>query len=329
MGAATMTDKNSDIQRRSEAADQVSRRRFIRNSSIGVGAAAITGSRTELIGAAPVLRDEDSDPSAHFHHVHLNVTDPRRTRRFYEFVFGAVSVRFRGAADALFTGRSFILMNHVGAPPPSALESGIWHIGWGGVDVPNEYLWWKSKGIDVHTDIYPLGTGHVTYWNGPDQELIEINTQGHHRYSHVHLFAKDVNVTGDWFTRQLGLPGLSPVPKPADMSKVRAWSSWFRCDNVNFGIYGMPDYTPSPPWWRWEPLAELKPQTGRAIDHIAFSYPDIGPAFDRMKKNGVEIVAPIKFDPQFGLKSFYIMSPDQVLVEIVEAKPIPEGVWDD
>jgi hypothetical protein len=113
------------------------------------------------------------------------------------------------------------------------------------------------------------------------------------------------------------------------MSKVRAWSSWFRCDNVNFGIYGQPDYTPSPPWWRWEPLADLKPQQGRAIDHIAFSYRDIDPVFDRMKRDGVEIVAPIKLDPQFGLKSFYIMSPDKVLVEIVEAKPIPEGVWDD
>lgn len=220
-------------------------------------------------------------------------------------------------------------MNHVADQPPHALESGIWHIGWGGVDVPNEYLWWKSKGMDVHTDIYPLGTGHVTYWNGPDKEVIEINTQGHHRYSHVHLFAKDVNVTGDWFTQHLGLPEREPVPKPPDLSKVRAWSSWFRCSNVNFGIYGMPDYTPSPPWWRWEPLAELQPQQGRVIDHIAFSYRDISPAFERMKTAGVEIVAPIKFDPKFGWKSFYIMSPDQVLVEIVEAKPIPEGSWDD
>ena len=100
-------------------------------------------------------------------------------------------------------------------------------------------------------------------------------------------------------------------------------------DHVSFGIYGQPDYTPSPPWWRWEPLAELKPQAGRAIDHIAFSYRNIDPIFQRMERDGVEIVAPIKFDPQFGLKSFYVMSPDQVLVEVVEAKSIPEGVWDD
>ena len=40
---------------------------------------------------------------AHFHHVHLNVTDPAESSRFYQRVFGAVPVKFRGSADALFT----------------------------------------------------------------------------------------------------------------------------------------------------------------------------------------------------------------------------------
>ena len=307
---------------------QVSRRRFISTSTLGVGVGAGVGVQATETTAAQNTPSRDDGEPAHFHHVHLNVTDPRRTRRFYQFMFGATPLRFRGVADALFTERSFILMNQVASPPPSTLESGIWHIGWGSVDVPNEYQWWKSKGMDLHTDIYPLGSGHVTYWNGPDKEVIELNTQGHHRFSHVHLFAKDVNVTAEWYTRHLGLRGRAPVPKPADMSTVRAWSSGLRCDNVSFGIYGQPDYTPSPPWWRWEPLAELRPQAGRAIDHIAFSYRDIEPVFERMKRDGVEIVAPIKSDPQFQLKSFYVMAPNRVTVEIVEAKPIPEGVWD-
>lgn len=306
----------------------VSRRSFFKTSTIGVGAAAAAGHQSRSLTAATQSPAGDNNEPAHFHHVHLNVADPRKTRRFYEFMFGATPLRFRGVAEALYTERSFILMNHVATPAPSALESGIWHIGWGAVDVPNEFLWWKSKGMDVHTDIYPLGTGHVTYWNGPDKEVIELNTQGHHRFSHVHLFARDVNETVDWYTRHLGLPGRRPAPKPKDLSKVRAWSSGFRCDNVSFGVYGQPDYTPSPPWWRWDPLAELKPQAGRAIDHIAFSYRELEPPFERMKRDGVEIVAPIKFDPRFKMKSFYVMAPNRVLVEIVEAKPIPEGVWD-
>ncbi len=114
---------------------------------------------------------EEIEP-AHFHHVHLNVTDPAKSLRFYEFMFGAIQVRFRGVSNALFTERSFILLNKVDRPPPSELRSGIWHIGWGGVDIRSEYEWWKARGMDVHTEIYQLGRGYVTYWNGPDKELI-------------------------------------------------------------------------------------------------------------------------------------------------------------
>lgn len=310
------------------SASPVSRRTFLQTSAMGVGAASIAASPAPAAAARAQGAAPRGEERAHFHHVRLNVTDPRESMRFYQFMFGATQIRFRGVADALYTERSFILFNQVSQPPPAALESGIWHIGWGAVDLPNEFLWWKSHGMDVHTEIYPLGQGHVSYFNGPDRELIELNTQGHHRFSHVHLFASDVNETAEWYTRHLGLAGRPPVPKPEDMSSVRAWSTGFRCDNVSFIVYGQPDYTPRPPWWRWEPLTELKPQAGRAIDHIAFSYREIEPVFERMQSDYVEIVSPIRFDPRLGLKSFSVMAPDRVTVEIVEARPIPEGVWD-
>jgi hypothetical protein len=47
-----------------------------------------------------------------------------------------------------------------------------------------------------------------------------------------------------------------------------------------------------------------------------------------MKAEGVQIVKPIATDPEFGHKSFYLRGPDKVLIEIVEDKPIPEGIWD-
>lgn len=304
----------------------LSRRRFLHTTAAGTTLAATAAAQPQT--AAAQSATDDADDRAHFHHVHLNVTDPRRTLRYYQFMYGATQLRFRGVADALYTERSFILLNHVPAPPPTALESGIWHIGWGAVDLPNEFRWWKEQGMDVHTDIYPLGRGHVSYWNGPDGEVIELNTQGHHRFSHVHFLAADVNETATWYTRHLGLPGRPPVPKPADLSQVRAWVTAFNADNVNFIVYGRPDYTPSPPWWRWDPLTEFQPQAGRVIDHIAFSYRDIRPVYDRMKSDGVEVLTPIRHDPKFNLDSFYVLAPDQVTVEIVQAKPIPAGVWD-
>jgi catechol 2,3-dioxygenase-like lactoylglutathione lyase family enzyme len=278
--------------------------------------------------AAAIARGEPGG-AAHFHHVHLNATEPARTIAYYIRMHGATPVRYRGAVDALFTERSFILVNRVADPPASALESGIWHIGWGGRDVPSEYEWFKQQGANIRVELYPLRSIWVTYLSGPDDEMIEVNTMGHNRFGHVHLLAEDINATTDWYVKHLGVEARGDaVPKPADMSSVRAWSRGFRCDSVSFVVYGRPDYTPAPPWWQDAPLVEFQPTDGRVIDHIAFSYRSIEPIFERMKAEGVQIVKPIATDPEFGHKSFYLRGPDKVLIEIVEDKPIPEGIWD-
>jgi catechol 2,3-dioxygenase-like lactoylglutathione lyase family enzyme len=276
-----------------------------------------------------------TDEPAHFHHVRLNVTNVRESIRFYSRVFGAVPVKFRGAADALFTERSLILFNEVNEPPPSELISGIWHIGWGGVDVKNEYEWWKSHGVEIHTPLSPLPgrDNYYFYMRGPDKELIEINTMGHHRFAHVHLFASDVNETTRWYADHLGVSPQRPLPvqRPAgDMGTLSTiWLNSFRCDNVQFIVFGKPDREEPPPWWRDEPLKDIKPTQGRPIDHVAFSYRQIEPVFERMKSAGVKIVQPIRLQERLKLKSFFVLAPDDVLVEIVEARPIPEGAWDD
>jgi catechol 2,3-dioxygenase-like lactoylglutathione lyase family enzyme len=273
--------------------------------------------------------------AARFHHVMLNVTDPQKSIEFYRRVFGATPVKFRGASDALFTERSFLLLNKVAAPPDSKLNTGIWHIGWGGVDVKNEYEWWKRHGVTIHTPLSPLpGTdNYYMYISGPDKELIEINTMGHHRFGHVHFFCTDVNETVAWYAKHLGLKPRRalPVAKPkGDMSTLGGiWMNFIQCDNVNMIFFGKPDVSPSPPWWPDEPLKEIQPTRGRPIDRIAFSYRKIEPVFERMKAAGVKIVEPIAERPAFKLKSFLVEAPDKVTVEIVEAKPIPEGVWEE
>jgi catechol 2,3-dioxygenase-like lactoylglutathione lyase family enzyme len=278
----------------------------------------------------PCLAEE----RAHFHHVRLNVTDVDKSIRFYARVFGAVPVKFQGVAEAVFTERSFILFNKVSKPPANELTSAIWHIGWGGVDVKSEYEWWKNRGVNIHTPLSPLPgpDNYYFYISGPDKELIEINTMGHHRFGHVHLFATDVNETTSWYATHLGLEPRRKgrVPKPAgDMSTLASiWINSFFCDNVNLIVFGKPDRDPPPAWWRDPPLRTLKPTQGRVIDHLAFSYRAIQPVYNRMKEAGVKIVRPIAVDESLKLKSFFVLAPDDVLVEIVEARPLPEGVWE-
>jgi catechol 2,3-dioxygenase-like lactoylglutathione lyase family enzyme len=285
-----------------------------------------------LLGAGDAVLAEER---AHFHHVRLNVTDVDKSMRFYARVFGAVPVKFQGVAEALFTERSFILFNKVSQAPPSELTSAIWHIGWGGVDVKSEYEWWKNRGVTIHTPLSPLPgpDNYYFYLSGPDKELIEINTMGHHRFGHVHLFATDVNETTSWYAKHLGLEPRRKghVAKPGgDMSTLASiWMNSFPCDNVNLIVFGKPDRDPPPPWWRDAPLRTLQPTQGRVIDHLAYSYRAIEPVYERMKQAGVKIVRPIGLDESLKLKSFFVMAPDDVLVEIVEARPLPEGVWED
>lgn len=280
--------------------------------------------------------------AAHFHHVHLNVAEPSVSVEFYRRIFGAQPIRFRDRADAAYTERSFLLFQRVTSPALAAPGGGIWHIGWGGVDVPSEARWFEKQGVKINTPLYSLGRGHVVYLDGTDGEMIEVNTMGHHRFAHIHLLARDPNLTAAWYGEHFGLAPRrqqSDNPKPVgDGARYaswqefhrqnRAWSNGFRCDNVSFVIYNVPDYSPPPPWWRSAPLDDLAPQRGRVIDHFAFSYRDIEPVFERLVRAGVTILEPISEKTDLGLRSFFVQAPDGVAVEVVEARPIPDGVWD-
>ena len=106
--------------------------------------------------------------------------------------------------------------------------------------------------------------------------------------------------------------------------------SWnlIRVDNVNLIVFGAPGPgDPRPEWLPDQVGDEFVPTDGTAIDHIAFSYADITPVYERMRGTGVEIVRPIATDPEHGLTSFFVRAPDRLLVEIVQEKPVPDGIW--
>jgi catechol 2,3-dioxygenase-like lactoylglutathione lyase family enzyme len=258
-------------------------------------------------------------------------------------MFSAVPVKYHGVADALLVDRSFILFNKVAAPAPWELVSGIYHIGWGGVDGPSEYDWRTKKGMQWQTGLSTLGKDYYMYAFGPDKEVVEVWTGfQHERFGHVHLFSDDVGAATEWYVKNLGVNGPArTAPKPPAAPKdFKAdpknpmeifrylWTSQVTTDNdVTINIFAKPS-TDTVNWWADAPVGELQKSDGRTIDHIAFSYRNIQPVYDRMKAAGVEIVDDIKTRPEFGMKSFFVRGPDKVLVEIVEEKPLPESAWE-
>lgn len=262
-----------------------------------------------------------NDP--HFHHVHYNVTDPAATMAFYKKHLGAIQVKYKGKTDALFTERSYILMNKVDRPPRNEPTTSLMHIGWAGVDGPNEFKWLEKEGVEFQTPVTALRDNFYMYFWGPDRELVEIYTGSkNHRFEHTHLWATDPNVTANWFLDNLGIQGArQDRPKPV----TGLWTRFCRSDNVNVIIFGLPDKGSA----RWPAgmTDEFEPTKGHVIDHLAYSFRDIKPVFERMKSNGVEIVEEITRKKD-GHDSFFVMAPDKLLIEIVQAKPIPDASWE-
>lgn len=274
-------------------------------------------------------RQADFPNDAHFHHVHLNVTDVERTRAWYETYFGANRVDYRDRVPALFTEKSFFLLNEVDETPRDNFGTNFWHIGWAGVDGHSEFDWRTEQGIEVQTPLTALGNNFFMYFWGPDRELVEVYTGSrNHRYEHVHLVPSNIDATLDWFRTNFDLEPNNP-PRGRDPSGMKV--ATIRIDNVNLIMFEVPPAgTPDDQYDAILP-SRIKPEyegtEGRAMDHIAFSFADIDPVFERMVAAGTTIVDPIAVREPFGFRSFFVRAPDQLLVEVVEEGPVPEGIW--
>ena len=95
---------------------------------------------------------------------------------------------------------------------------------------------------------------------------------------------------------------------------------------MGFVFFGRPDF--DTPLWPEEQGEEFEPTAGSTFNHIAFSFRDIKPVFEKMEKDGVEIVSPFQDRADMGHKSFVVMGPDKLLIEVVQGRPIPDGIWE-
>ena len=230
--------------------------------------------------------------------------------------------------------KSFILFDSVKQEPPSNVGSSLWHIGWSGVDGNSEFNWRVAQGIKVQTPLTsliansskPKDTSYYMYFWGLSHELIEEYTGNqNHRFEHLHLLSSNMEATTSWFKANLGLT--PRFEKPITFYGVLM--NILQVDNVNIIIFAKPTPETATPFLTEDifPKEGFKATDGTAIDHIAFSYESIEPVFKQLKSSGVEIVRGIKTDPIYGLSSFFVRGPDNLLIEIVKEKPIPEGIW--
>ncbi|HWX53265.1 MAG TPA: VOC family protein [Verrucomicrobiae bacterium] len=270
-------------------------------------------------------------PLAHFHHVHLNSADPAAAIDFYTSKFDCEKASFAGKIDAVRTQKSWLLFSKVKQPPKSEITSAIWHIGWGAEDMKTAYQKQLDSGTKFATpitDISDIGGGNATgifffaYVDGPDHQLIELNTANHHHFGHIHLLSKDPIAAGEWYVKELGLVRRGAAPPSREPRFYRGFqvgpAMSLMIDNVNFIIFPM-EYAKTQWPELWKDRTDFESTSGHVTDHIGFSVDSLDQTLERLKRDGVKVTDGPRPGP--GGKYAFIEGPDHVRIELVEAVP--------
>jgi catechol 2,3-dioxygenase-like lactoylglutathione lyase family enzyme len=266
---------------------------------------------------------------AHFHHLHLNATDPQADIDFYTTKFDAEKASFKGVAAAVWAQKSWMLFQKAAAAPPSEVVSTIWHFGWGAEDMKAAYQKQLDSGTKFATpltDISDLigqppnsGKFFYAYVQGPDNALIELNTSSNHRFGHIHLLSADPVAAAEWYAKQFGV-------KPRSSAAARMYhdvqvgpSASFMMDNVSVIIYPT-EYAISSHMPGWENRKTFEPTKGRVVDHIGISVPNLDDAIAKLRKEGVTITDAPKSVAGGKVKYAFIEGPDKMRIEIIEGQ---------
>jgi hypothetical protein len=111
-------------------------------------------------------------PFVGFHHVHLNSLDSAKAIDWYTKTFPVTSRATVAGFEGIASERIHVLFTKVTAPPITALDSAIWHFGWGSPDMPADFAMHQANGVQFATPLSKLAQGTVfAYMNGPDGAL--------------------------------------------------------------------------------------------------------------------------------------------------------------
>ena len=302
-------------------------------ASLAIGAAA-----AQPPAAAPTPAPVTPSPppiveGAHWHHIHLNATNPAEAIEFYPKHFKAQKARFAGLTDAVFSQKSWMLFTRVQAAPSKKLNTAIWHIGWGTTRPKEEYVRQQRLGARFFTPLTDISGSlngfqpdsfYFMYVEGPDRELIELNTASHTNFGHLHMFSADPVGAGDWWIRTFGVRGRLSTPqtnRAPRMSKTGIQvgpSSSINFDNVNMIIYPV-EYAKQAYPEDWVGFSEIQSTRGSVNDHVGVSVPDLDKALAALRAAGVKVTQePRRINDQ--VRYAFVEGPDKVAIEVIEDK---------
>jgi hypothetical protein len=194
-----------------------------------------------LAFASPRAQDAPKVEALHFHHIHLNSTDPKAAAAYYPkpFALSAAATTFNGF-EAVKTGNVYVLFTKVATTPQNELtgpQTSVWHFGWNTPDsrtydenfrkmgLTIAQMWDAADGklVDMSSDtlpglptqeqilemrakgVKPTLQGGFGYLRGPDGAMIENAQAGTtERFNHVHMYHEHPECAMQWYVEHLG-----------------------------------------------------------------------------------------------------------------------------
>jgi catechol 2,3-dioxygenase-like lactoylglutathione lyase family enzyme len=256
-------------------------------------------------------------PQFHFHHIHLNSTDPAAAIAFYTSKLDCEKENY-GADEAIRAENSWILFTKVTQPPPSDIVSAIWHFGWGAEDMKSVYQKQLDSGTKFNTPITdisdlagrPPGSFFFAYIDGPDHALIEINTASHHHFGHLHLLSEDPVAAAEWYKKHFGFAGSVTRESRLYRGVHVSPAASFMIDGVSVIIFPV-EYARDAMPGLWRNRKSFEPTAGRVVDHIAFGVNNLPVFLDRLRRDGIEVTST-------NTKSAFIEGPDKIRIELIQ-----------
>src|SRR5882724_7060430 len=276
-----------------------------------------------LFSLSVVYAAEAPTAPAHFHHLHLNTTDPAKAIEFYTRTFDCEKARFAGILDAVWAQKSWLLFTKAAKPPPTEIISTIWHFGWGAEDMPDAYQKQLAKGTKFGTPITELFPKFwFAYVDGPDHAIIELNTSANHSFGHLHLISEDAVSAGEWYQKHFGATwknGKPPTREPRFIQEFQVGpNSSLMLDNVNIIIFPIEYARQAMPEWKGRKAFESP--KGRVVDHVGFSVENLAESLEKLRKDGVTVTDEIKSAAGGKIKYAFIEGPDKIRIELVEGQ---------
>jgi len=268
-----------------------------------------------------------SAAQTHFHHVHLNSTDPKAAIEFYTTHLSGEKATFDGA-DAVWTQKSWLLFNKVKEPPPYEVVSPLFHIGWGAEDMKAEFERQIKLGTTFQTvltdgvELFGAGTrdrNFFMYLDGPDHATIEVQSAMHHNFMHVHLLSDDPVAAAAWYETHLGLTPRNQLKTERAFRGIPTGpSASSQLDNVTFFWYPTA-HAKALYGGQWKGRTQYATNRGRVIDHVAVSVDNLDQTLARLRSEGVKVLTqPRRVN---GMRSAFVQAPDNMELEIVEGHP--------